>query len=247
MATFDVLTFAEMVGLLKAHACTGQLHVRTGALSANLFLDRGWLVGMDLGDRLMSSADDGMDALLEACCEMLDGDRGVSEFVPATVASTNGLRLDIDAVLDSARGRMGEWRLIRAAIPSVDHKPRLVTTLPGQTVTLDQNRWQLILTIDGRRSVASLARVLGLGSFELRRRLKDLLDERIVELDAGLPRVPFDGQSARGDRSPDLPAVEEPAPGQAVNGPAQGHRPFWRKKAGGPPGQEVADAADGKV
>jgi hypothetical protein len=199
LVTFDVLSFAEFLGLLKKRQCTGHLHVRTGTLSAHLFLEGGWLVGVDLGDRFTATPDDGRDALLEACCEMLDSQRGVAEFVASAVNGANGPRFDTDAVLDSARARLDEWRSLQAAIPTVELKPRLVTTLPAGTVTLDQNAWQLLLAIDGRRSVAAIARGLGVTAYELRRRLKALLDDGIIQLDAGLPRVPFDAEASRPD------------------------------------------------
>jgi hypothetical protein len=220
LVTFDILTVTEFLGLLKAHRCTGHLHVRTGSLSAHFFLEGGWLVGVDLGDRLTGGLDGSMDAVLEACCEMLDSDQGVAEFVLSAVNGASQVRMDPEVLLESARGRLPEWREIRAVIPSLEFKPRLVDVLPGGTITLDQNRWELVMAIDGRRNLASIARTLGVTSYELRRRMKCLLDDHMIELEPVLPTVPFDGESARAPQpapdedQPDPPVAEESA-GQA--------------------------------
>jgi hypothetical protein len=249
LATFDVFTFAEFLGLLKAHECTGHLHVRTGAMSANLVLEAGWLVGVDLGDRVTGGGDDAMDAVLEICCELLDSHRGVSEFTPSAATSPNGVRFDTDALLDSARGRLEEWRSIRAAIPSVELKPRLATTLPSQTITLDQGRWQLILAVDGRRSVASIARAVGLTSYELRRRMKALVDDRIIELDPALPRVPFDGEAVRGDQPPaeqnQVGSAEEPPAGEPPADSKTARRRSWRRRRKDEASGETPEVAEG--
>jgi hypothetical protein len=236
LVTFDVLSFAEFLGLLKARRCTGHLHVRTGTLSAHLFLEGGWLVGVDLGDRFTATPDDGRDALLEACCEMLDSQRGVAEFVASAVNGANGPRFDTDAVLESARARLDEWRSLQAAIPTLELKPHLVTTLPAATITLDQDAWQLMLAIDGRRSVAAIARLLGVTSYELRRRLKVLLDDGIIELEAGLPRVPFDADVSQPQPSPSPPdqggdpAEMESSPSDVETKESRRRLRPWRRK-----------------
>jgi hypothetical protein len=248
LVTFDVLSFAEFLGLLKARQCTGHLHVRTGTLSAHLFLEGGWLVGVDLGDRFTATPDDGRDALLEACCEMLDSQRGVAEFVASAVNGANGPRFDTDAVLDSARARQDEWRSLQAAIPTLELKPRLVTTLPAETITLDQSAWQLLLAIDGRRTVAAIARGLGVTSYELRRRLKVLLDDGIIQLDAGLPRVALDAEAFRPeetsgpDERDDSAETEADASSAEADLEQQGSRRRlrpWRRK------RSVSDDAEG--
>jgi hypothetical protein len=182
---------------------------------------------------------------------MMDSDRGVAEFVVSAVNSTHGFRLDTGAVLESARARMEEWRSIQAAIPSLEFKPRLVKTLPAPTVTLDQTRWQLVLSIDGRRNLASIARGLGVTPYELRRRMKTLLDDRIIELDPSLPTVPFDGEAARPDHLPAPPEDSGPFNAQVgagdADGTTKGRRRLLRsrKRTDEQNGQATPDAASG--
>jgi hypothetical protein len=246
LVTFDIMTITDFLGLLKAHRCTGHLHVRTGSLSAHFFLEGGWLVGVDLGDRLAAGLDDSTDAVLEACCEMLDSDEGVAEFVLAAVHGASQVRIDPEALLESARGRLAEWREIRAAVPSLDVKPRLVEVLPGGAITLDQNRWDLVMAIDGRRNLASIARGLGVTPYELRRRMKCLVDDHMIELEPALPTVPFDGDSARVDQPPasdqdrpEPPVAPEPV-GQA-DPTGKRRRRLWAKH---PASDESESAGD---
>jgi Domain of unknown function (DUF4388) len=246
LVTFDILTITEFLGLLKAHRCTGHLHVRTGGLSAHLFLEGGWLVGVDLGDRLGGGLDGSMDAVLEACCEMLDSDQGVAEFAVATVHGAGEVRIDPEVLLESARARLAEWREIRAVMPSLDFKPRLVEVLPGGTVTLDQSRWDLMMAIDGRRTLASIARALGLTPYELRRRMKWLVDDRMIELEPVLPTVPFNAESARLEKAPtsdgDQPGQPDAqeAAGQA-DPTGKRRRRRWAKHAADDESQSAGD------
>ena len=71
----------------------------------------------------------------------------------------------------------------------MDVRPRVVDELIPEAVTLTRDRWRLIAAIDGRRSVHRLARTLGLGTYEVGRLLKSLVDDGIVTIDAERPKA----------------------------------------------------------
>src|SRR5205085_2540423 len=100
-----------------------------------------------------------------------------------------GLTAAVERVLADAARRLEEWQQIEAIIPTMDLRPRVAAELPGDSVTVDAPSWRFLVSIDGRRNLHALARKLGLSRFEARRRLKQLLDLGLVEIDADQPRA----------------------------------------------------------
>jgi hypothetical protein len=228
--TFDVLGFADVLHLLGRKGMTGRLHLRNRSMGANVYLDDGKLVGADLGEHSTNSAADVHGRLEEICVELLEAERGSFEFLPDTMGMGPAtVNLEVDVVLDRARKRLDEWRLIQAVIPSLDLHPQVVDSLPADEVTLSRERWRLITAMDGRRSIRAIARSVGLTEYETCRMVKSLMDEGVVELigpqrgAAGVSREPVlivDEEAGEYDESE-----------ESESGPAEGSDPWVDRQA----------------
>jgi hypothetical protein len=189
--SFDVLGFAEVLQLLERKRQSGRLHVRAGGLGGSIYLRDGHLVGAESGEHTVpTSGAEARTRLEELCFECLQSDRGGFEFQPQVNPPwPSQLSSPVESVLREARTRLIEWREIQAVIPSMEARPRVVDELVPEAVTLTRERWRLIAAIDGRRTVHRLARALGLGTFEVGRLLKSLVDDGIVTVDREQPRA----------------------------------------------------------
>jgi len=189
--TFDVLGFSEVLELLERKRQSGRLHVRAGGVAGHIYLRDGHLTGAESGDYTTpASAGEARTRLEELCFEFLQCERGVFEFQPRVAAPwPTQLSSSVETVLREARQRLVEWREIQAVIPSMEGRPRVVDELVPEVVTLTRDRWRLIAAIDGRRSVHRLARTLGLGTYEVGRLLKSLVDDGIVTIDVERPKA----------------------------------------------------------
>ena len=227
--SFDVLGFSEVLELLERKRQSGRLHVRAGGVAGHIYLRDGHLTGAESGDYTTpANAGEARTRLEELCFEFLQCERGVFEFQPRVAAPwATQLSSSVETVLREARQRLIEWREIQAVIPSMDVRPRVVDELVPEAVTLTRDRWRLIAAIDGRRSVHRLARTLGLGTYEVGRLLKSLVDDGIVTIDAERPKasiaaevdltVPHDGTAEDTDATEPArmdegePAVSKPS------------------------------------
>ena len=118
--TFDVLDFSEILRLLGRRGVTGRLHLRSRAMTANIFFEEGALVGADQSEHQPAAATgDVRSRLEEVCFELLEADRGTFEFQPGKATSIPGAaRLKVETVLSRARTRLDEWRLLTERVPS---------------------------------------------------------------------------------------------------------------------------------
>jgi hypothetical protein len=213
--TFDTLAFAELLLLLSDQRASGRLRVRSGDVAADLFLIDGELVMTEAPARGIPSRAE------ELCTDLLERSRGTFEFQPGVtspVAATGTVKLR--GVLTRARQRLEEWRELRAAVPSLDLRPHVVAELSADHVAIDRERWRVLAVIDGRRSIRSVGHALDLGDFELRRAIKGLLDEGLIEMGAhgAVPGPVSDGRSGlivisdHGPAEPDAPDVVPAGP-----------------------------------
>ncbi len=260
--TFDVLGFADVLELLAGKAATGRLHVRSRSIGANVYLEDGLLVGADVGEHVNTSTVDVRSRLEEVCFELLAAGRGSFEFFTDTTGmGPPTMRLEVDEVLDRAHQRLAEWREIQKVIPSLDLHPSVVADLEGDQVTLSREQWRLLMTLDGRRTIRAIARLLARSDYDVCRTVKSLIEVGAVEIDAPSRSFPWPPEP----RVIVDEAIEEPGGGVAADAegdagatrPGTDHaaamgRPDWSPAAVAlgtehgvaPPGASGEDEAD---
>jgi Domain of unknown function (DUF4388) len=197
--TFDVLNFADVLGLLARQASTGRLHVRTESMQASVWLADGRAVVAEVANG--GAADvkaKGRRLLEDICFDALKSPRGSFEFqAQDEVEHLSEDRIDLPSVVEAAQTRLEQWREVESVIQSFDAVPRLAPNL-AEEITLDPERWKIFVAIDGRRNVLSLSRRLDIEILTFCALLKPLIEQGAVEMDhpkgrmKSLPKVRLD-------------------------------------------------------
>ncbi|WP_334144010.1 DUF4388 domain-containing protein [Rhabdothermincola sp.] len=191
--TFDILQVDEVLTLLADHRCTGRLRVRTGAHHLLITLDGGLVVGATSSN---GAASDGTWQRLveEVCCEALRTRRGTFEVsVEREVRAAAGTPLAVSEVLAGARRRAEAWERIERVIPSVEVVPRLAERVRPDPLIVEPDRWKLIVAIDGRHPIASIARRLRMDPLRFCELLLPLVERGAVLLDEPPKHVQTNG------------------------------------------------------
>jgi hypothetical protein len=119
----------------------------------------------------------------DICFDALRSPRGSFEFHPEDeVHVPPGPRVSLDTVLANGRRRLEMWHDVESVIHSFEAVPRLAESLSNDSLTLSQERWKVLVAIDGRRNVAALARRLDIELLEFCQQLKPLIESGAVVL-----------------------------------------------------------------
>jgi hypothetical protein len=182
--TFEAPDFAEVLTLVARRSCTGRLSIRAGSMHATIRLNDGFAVGVEVsGGIWRESGRDWRASLEEAFLQVLRAGRGSFEFQPGDrfeVASVKPVKLP--AVVAAATKRLAKWREVDSVIPSMSAIPQLAEGMVSATMSVDREQWRVIVAIDGRRTVAGVARRLNMDQLSLAQILKPLVEDGAVTL-----------------------------------------------------------------
>ena len=245
--TFDVLDFAGVLGLLVHRGSTGRLQVRTDSIQASIWLAGGQSVVAEVTSGSAGEAKaKGRRLLEDICFDAMKSPRGSFEFQGQDeVERLSEERIDLESVMEAARDRLEQWRQVESVIQSFDSVPRLAAQLEDE-ITVDNERWKVLVAIDGRRNVASLARRLGMELLPFCQLLKPLIEEGALAMDhpkggiKSLPKVRLERPPGDGDipvfgaadlagaietaTGAEMPPAGEGTPGDTTSGEtASGH------------------------
>jgi hypothetical protein len=247
--TFEVLGFDEVLELLAQHRCTGRLRVRVGAHHVLIGMREGRFVSAAAANTTRREGGQRWRQLLvEVCCEALRNRRGSFELEAGReVHAASGPPLSVDDVLDAARREVEAWERVIRVIPTVEAVPRLVERPRPDPLTLDPERWRLIVAMDGHHSVASLARRLRLDPLRCCELLASLVETGVVALE--LPASHARGASERRSERTEGVAVPRRS-GSNVRllpmvgaGVASIDHPATCERAAPAPGEDLASSA----
>lgn len=208
--TFDVLDFAEVLGLLSRREATGRLHLRTASMHGVVWLAEGKAASAEVGNGNGSETRMRWKSQVEDLCfDALRSPKGSFEFQPEdqTVVPA-GPRVRLETILAAGRKRVEQWHDVESVIHSFEALPRLADSLNSESLTLTQDKWRVLACIDGRRSVAALARRSDMEVLDFCQLLKPLVESGAVVLEQpegwlkSLPKVRLE---------PELPSIPGPA------------------------------------
>jgi hypothetical protein len=183
--SFDVLDFGEVLSLLSRRAATGRLQVRTSTMHGSIWLAEGRATAAEIGGPGSSEVrHKWRNQIEDICFDALRSPRGSFEFhaeekavVPA------GPRMRLETLLASGRKRLDMWHEVESVIHSFEAVPRLAERLSDDSLTLSQEAWRVLVAIDGRRSVAAMAKRLDIELLAFCQLLKPLVESGAVVLD----------------------------------------------------------------
>jgi hypothetical protein len=152
--------------------------------------------------------------------DLMRWDEGDFEFeaMPEAPEEDIGLTVSIENVIMEGSRRLDEWNRIKKKIPSTDIVFKMATA-PGEgtfEISLKPIEWNLLLLVDGTRSVAELAVQTNRTDFEVARIVYGLFSAGLLEFasdeEAAVSRAEREEREARLAKIEAQRAVEKPKP-----------------------------------
>jgi hypothetical protein len=236
--TYEIPDFPEVLGLLSRRGCTGRLQLRAGSRHATVRLLGGGAVAVEGVASSWSEAGTDVRGLLEEVFfEALRAGRGSFEFQPdqGVHSAEMGVSVELASAVSAAQQRLEEWREVETVIPSLDSVPRLREGLEATEITVSQEEWRILVSIDGRRTVGGIARRLGRKPVAVCKVLKPLVEHGAVGFER--PETVAIELPVVGITRPGLEVEADPAPSgtsEADAGDGNSGAPAPRRRGLGP-------------
>jgi uncharacterized protein DUF4388 len=191
LGTVDTLALRDLFEVLAATRKTGAVHVRSEQGLGIVYFTGGKVCAGEAGHR-SGPVDDGRDALtarlFDVCFELFRFEEASFEFEPEGRPTWPAAdAVDVSEIVAETGRRLAQWAEIRATVPSLEARPRLLPDGPHEEVILEPAQWRVLAAIDGRRRISALIRVLDSSDFEICGRLVGLVEAGLVALDAPDP------------------------------------------------------------
>ncbi len=201
------LPVPDIIQLVSVSGKTGMFMLVRGPERGLIYLRNGRIVHAELG--ALSGE--------EAVYALAIWSTGDFQFTPGKDTEATTIDRTNTSLLMEAARRLDEWKVLARKIPGVDFVPVLKARDVGEPVSLSPPEWNLVVRIDGRRTVEDLARATSSNSFDTAKVLYGLVTADLVEMrprDATARVVPPPAAAPAGPVRPGAP----PAP--AAPGPA---------------------------
>jgi hypothetical protein len=234
--TLETLALPELLGLLAQSRKTGALWLDAANSSAVLYIVEGRCCAAESSDAGETLTDGAalLARVIDICFAVERAEDGTFRFGPEDPPWACEETVDLEGATDELARLVAEWRDIQAVIPSLDCRIRLADELGVEELVVDRERWQLIVALDGRRSVRDLVRKTNRPVLEVCHAILELVDSGAVNVGPP-PAVPVGRAGGKGGRTrngeaavepeaPYGPGVESPHPGPNGNGSENGDR-----------------------
>ncbi len=192
------LPVPDIIQLVSVSGKTGMFLLLRGSERGSIYLRNGRIVHAEV---------DGVSGE-EAVYMLAIWATGDFQFTPGKESETVTIDKTNTSLLMEAARRLDEWKVLARKIPGVDYIPVLKARELGEPVTLSPPEWNLVIRIDGRKTVEELARATSSNSFDTAKVLYGLVTSDLVVLRPG---------SRAGAAAP------APAPASAAAEPAVAH------------------------
>ena len=200
------LPVPDIIQLVSVSGKTGMFMLMRGSERGYIYLRNGKIVHAEVGSIRGE----------EAVYALAIWSSGDFQFTPGKETDATTIDKTNTSLLMEAARRLDEWKVLSRKIPGVDYIPMLKPREMGEAVTLSPPEWNLVIRIDGRRTVEELARATNSNSFDTAKVLyglvtADLIDMRSREATAAR------SEAAKGSTAETGPA---PVPAAPVSRPA---------------------------
>ena len=198
------LPVPDIIQLVSVSAKTGMFTLVRGAERGYIYLKGGQMVHARVGELTGE----------EAIYALAIWNSGDFQFTPNEQPESATIERSNTSLLMEAARRLDEWKVLSRKIPGMEYVPRFVRRDVTKHVTLSPLEWNLVIAMDGKRSLAELARVMGCSPFDAAKVVYGLITSGLVEMrsrEAGRPAppatVPAGGGSAASPASTPNPAL----------------------------------------
>ena len=166
------LPVPDIIQLVSVSGKTGVFMLVRGAERGFIFLKNGRIVHAELGGLVGE----------EAVYALAIWSTGDFQFTPGKEVETVTIDKTNTSLLMEAARRLDEWKVLARKIPGVDYIPVLKTRDQGEPVTLSPPEWNLIIRIDGNKTVEELARATSSNSFDTAKVLYGLVTADLIQM-----------------------------------------------------------------
>ena len=169
------LPVPDIIQLVSVSGKTGMFLLLRGSERGSIYLRNGRIVHAEV---------DGVSGE-EAVYMLAIWATGDFQFTPGKESETVTIDRTNTSLLMEAARRLDEWKVLARKIPGVDYIPVLKPRELGEPVTLSPPEWNLVIRIDGRKTVEELARATSSNSFDTAKVLYGLVTSDLVVLRPG--------------------------------------------------------------
>jgi uncharacterized protein DUF4388 len=166
------LPVPDIIQLVSVSGKTGMFTLVRGSERGYIYLRNGQMVHARLGDLTGE----------EAVYALAIWSNGDFQFMPGEEPDNVTIEKSNTSLLMEAARRLDEWKVLSRKIPGVDHVPVLLGREAAEPVTLSPIEWNLIIRVDGRRTIEEISRLLETSSFEASKILYGLVTAGLVEM-----------------------------------------------------------------
>jgi hypothetical protein len=220
--TLETLALPELLRLLAHSRKTGALWLDAANSSAVVYFVEGRCCAAESSEagEPLTDAAALLARVIDICFAVERAEDGAFRFGPEKPPWACEETVDLEAAIEQLAQLVEEWREIQAVIPSLECRIRLTDELSVDELTLDRERWQLVVAIDGRRNVRDLARKTSRQVLEICHAILELVDAGAVDVGPA-PAAPAARRSDATRKrpveiepeAPYGPGVESPHPG----------------------------------
>jgi hypothetical protein len=166
------LPVPDIIQLVSVSGKTGMFTLVRGAERGFIYLKNGQMIHAKLGGL----------AGEEAVYALAIWSTGEFQFNQGEEPDTVTIdKPNTSLLMESAR-RLDEWKVLSRKIPGLDYIPILQPRNLAEPVALSPPEWNLVIHVDGRRSLEELARAMGSSSFDTAKVLYGLITAGLAEM-----------------------------------------------------------------
>ncbi len=166
------LPVPDIIQLVSVSGKTGMFTLVRGNERGFIYLKNGQMVHARLNDLTGE----------EAIYALAIWSSGDFQFTPNEEIDVASIEKSNTSLLMEAARRLDEWKVLSRKIPAVDYVPTFLERDSAEPVTLSPPEWNLVIHVDGQRTIEELARVVDLSSFETAKVLYGLITSGLVEM-----------------------------------------------------------------
>ncbi len=179
--SLDTVSLDEVLGFLASSSKTGVLRLSGDRGAGSVWVQDGQMVGAEATHGCNEPA------LEEVIFELLRFSTGTFSFDFDEISTSPSAPMAIEGVLTQANKLLVEWRGIELVVPGLDYRVTPTPSLPADQVTITEDEWATLLAVGPNASVEEVSGSLRLGELEGLRRLKGLIERKLILLSE--PRV----------------------------------------------------------
>jgi hypothetical protein len=204
------LPVPDIIQLVSVSGKTGMFLLVRGSERGSIYLRNGRIVHAEIGGVTGE----------EAVYTLAIWSTGDFQFTPGKESEAVTIDKSNTSLLMEAARRLDEWKVLARKIPDVDSIPVLKPRDLGEPVTLSPPEWNLVIRIDGRKSLEELARATNSNSFDTAKVLYGLVTSELVDMRPKTAAARSAAPASAPAAAPDLPAARTPAAAASGGSPS---------------------------